>query len=53
MRHLFILNPCAGKKDNSDAWQQKIESGCRARGVDYEIHVTTGAWDAHRRQRKK
>ena len=43
MRHLFILNPCAGKKDNSGAWREKIESACQSRGADYSIHVTTGA----------
>lgn len=46
MRHLFILNPCAGKKDNSGAWREKIESACQSRGADYLIHVTTGAGDA-------
>ncbi len=44
MNHLFIINPVAGKKENT----QLLEAQIRALGVDWEIVYTTGAGDAMR-----
>ena len=41
MKHLFIINPAAGKKDQTAAYEAKIRPACEARGLDYEIAVST------------
>ena len=46
MKHCFILNPAAGKGKITSELTKKIESICTARGVDFEVHLTTGVGDA-------
>lgn len=43
MRHLFILNPAAGKTDTTDLWRGKIERAFA--GLDYEIVVSARRGD--------
>ena len=45
MKHLFIINPAAGKYDHTGEFTQKIRSACDARGVEYEILVSRAAGD--------
>lgn len=40
MRHYFILNPAAGKRDRSPEFRQIIDAVCGGRGLDYEISVS-------------
>ena len=40
MKHLFIINPAAGSKDRTEAYRNKIETVCQAKGLDYEIAVS-------------
>ena len=44
MKHIFVVNPCAGKCDSGD----KIAAGIDSAGVDAEIYCTTGPYDATR-----
>lgn len=40
MKHLFIINPCAGKFDRSHELRQRIEAVMRGRNLEWEILVT-------------
>ena len=40
MKHLFIINPAAGKADSTNAVSARIRAVCQSRGLDYEIHTT-------------
>ena len=46
MKHLFIINPAAGKSDKTAEYTAKIESACK--GQDYEIRLTEAPGDATR-----
>lgn len=37
MKHLFIINPAAGKFDHTATFSTKIHELCEARGLDYKI----------------
>ena len=38
MRHVFIINPAAGHKDQTEWFRSEIERCCQ--GLEYEIHVS-------------
>lgn len=46
IKHVFILNPAAGKGKMQSDLQSKIEHVCTARGVDFEIHHTGAPGEA-------
>lgn len=48
MKHLFIINPAAGKTDNSKETIEKIREAMSAKAPDepYEIYITKGPMDA-------
>ena len=46
IKHVFILNPAAGKGEVQSDLQSQIERVCAARGVDFEIHHTGGPGEA-------
>ena len=46
MKHIFIINPAAGKSDKTAEYTAKIESACA--GLDYEIRLTEAPGDATR-----
>lgn len=46
MRHLFIINPAAGKRDHTAEFTRQIEAHCA--GLDYEIAVSKCAGDCTR-----
>ena len=40
MKHIFIINPAAGKYDRTEEFSGKIAAACASRGLDYAIHVS-------------
>ena len=46
MKHLFIINPAAGKSDKTAEYTAKIESSCK--NLNYEIAVSQGPGDCTR-----
>ena len=40
MKHLFIINPAAGKYDHTEELNLKIEQACKEHGLKYEIRVS-------------
>ena len=45
MKHLFIINPAAGSRDQRQKYIAAIDDACRARNLDYQIKVSTKAGD--------
>ncbi len=41
MKHLFIINPAAGKKNQSVDFVKKIAALCKPQGLDYDIKVSS------------
>ena len=49
MKHIFVINPCAGKEDSTTEITQKVEAYALAHpSFDYQIYVTQSAGDATR-----
>ena len=48
MKHIFIINPAAGKYDRMEEYTRKIEAVCGARGLAYEIHRSEKPGDCRR-----
>ncbi|MGM9556702.1 MAG: diacylglycerol/lipid kinase family protein [Oscillospiraceae bacterium] len=48
MKHIFIINPAAGKYDRTEEYTKKIEAVCRPRGLDYEICRSNAPGDCRR-----
>ena len=46
MKHLFIINPAAGSRNQTEAYRKKIADACEKRGLDYSIRVSgaPGRW---------
>ena len=40
MKHLFIINPAAGKYDHTEELKTKIRTVCDSRGLVFEIKVS-------------
>ena len=40
MKHVFIINPAAGKKDSTTQVASSIRAACVRRGLDYDILTT-------------
>ena len=40
MKHLFIINPAAGSRDQSEKYRKTIAEVCGARNLNYEIRVS-------------
>lgn len=54
MRHVFILNPVAGKNQSALALREKIEAYFSAHpALEYDIHLTDGVGSATRIARKE
>ncbi len=45
MKHLFIINPAAGKYDKTGEFTQKVREACDKRCIAYEILVSRAAGD--------
>ena len=52
MKHLFIINPAAGRYNRTDEYSGVIHKICRARKLDYTILVSTAPGEAVRISRK-
>lgn len=52
MKHLFIINPAAGKYDRTGEFTDCIRAACEARGLDYEIAVSRARGDCTALARK-
>ena len=48
MKHLFIINPAAGSRNRTEESSEIIHKICRARGLDYEIRVSTAPGECSR-----
>ena len=48
MKHLFLVNPAAGKYDHTYECAEQIHAVCKARGLDYEIRVSKKPGDLTR-----
>lgn len=46
MKHIFIVNPVAGKGRHVAPLTEQIKTICREKGADYEIYLTTCVGDA-------
>ena len=40
MKHLFIINPAAGSRNQTEDYRKKIAQACEAKGLDYSIRVS-------------
>ncbi len=49
MKHLFIINPAAGKTDRTEEYRAMILPFCQKYGQDYEIYVSRGPGDCRAR----
>lgn len=45
MKHIFIINPAAGKTDRTGEFTQTIRDACEKKGVECEIRVSRGPGD--------
>ena len=49
MKHIFVINPCAGKEDSTAEIQQKLEGYASAHSsFDHQIYITQSPSDATR-----
>ncbi|MBO4979992.1 MAG: diacylglycerol kinase family lipid kinase [Clostridia bacterium] len=46
MKHIFILNPAAGKRGRADEFEQSIRAIATEKGIFFEIHHTDEVGDA-------
>ena len=52
MKHLFVINPAAGRRDSSESIERQAESVMRELGFEYEIYHTDAPMDASEYVRK-
>ena len=52
MKHLFLINPAAGKYDHTAQITQKVRALCEPRGLDYTIRVSKQPGDCTRMARE-
>jgi YegS/Rv2252/BmrU family lipid kinase len=48
MKHIYLINPAAGRVDSSSALTQKIKEAYRESGIPVDIYCTKGVGDATR-----
>lgn len=53
MKHIFILNPVAGKSKAESAYLPKIIEAAKKTGIEYEIHRTINVRDAEKYARQR
>ena len=46
MKHIFVLNPAAGRGKDADAFEKRISELCLSRGLSYEVYKTKAVGDA-------
>ena len=52
MKHLFIINPAAGSRDQTRDYTRRIQTACEAAGLYYRIAVSEGPGDCMRLARE-
>ena len=52
MKHLFIINPAAGSRDQTQDYTRRIQTACEAAGLHYRIAVSEGPGDCRRLARE-
>jgi diacylglycerol kinase (ATP) len=52
VRHLFIINPAAGKFDHTEVFTKAIDAACKPRGLDYEICISAAPGDCRNLARR-
>ena len=52
MKHLFIINPAAGSRDQSQKYIATIDAICRERNLNYQVKVSSRAGDCRRIAKK-
>ena len=45
MKHIFIVNPAAGKSDRTAEYREMIEAAFAPRGLSYELLVSNSLGD--------
>jgi len=45
MKHIFIVNPAAGKYDHTQEYTEVADRVCRERGLDYELRLSAAPGD--------
>jgi len=40
MKHLFIINPAAGSRDQTEVYRQKIAEICQTQNLDYTVRIS-------------
>ena len=53
MKHLFIINPVAGKRDQTESFTERIKAACDPKGLDYEIYVSKAKGDCTAKAKKE
>lgn len=53
IKHIFVINPAAGKSSSAKILSEAIRDACNAAGVIYEIYKTTEQGDATRFVRER
>ena len=48
MKHLFIINPAAGSRDQHQKYIANIDEICRTRNLNYQVQVSTKPGDCRR-----
>ena len=48
MKHLFIINPAAGSKDQTEKYRKQIEETCIPKELEYRIEVSKAPGDCRR-----
>ena len=48
MKHVFIVNPAAGKFDRTESYQNMVREAFAPRGVEYEILVSQAPGECRR-----
>ena len=40
MKHLFIINPAAGSRNQTEIYRKKIAEACEGKGIDYRVAIS-------------
>lgn len=52
MKHVFIINPISGKKNQREKFCKQLEDAAQRLGVDYELYMTKAAKDCSKHARE-
>ena len=52
MKHLFLVNPAAGKRGSTEALLRRVEEAFSPLGLEHEVVLTSSAGDAEQLARR-